>query len=416
MYDLDLPVLSTRLRALIAKFDRDSTWQARHISPLLSCKTSSKMRQLYMQKLRITFCAIALLVACLASTNRAFAQDAEATGISPSDVIAPIDESTLPSRIAFGSCGHQDKPQPVLRSVVEYQPDLFIYLGDNIYGDTKDMAVLKAKYDKLQAKEEFQSLRRSVPTLSVWDDHDYGWNDAGKEYPFKAESKEIFMDFWRVPGDSPRRKHPGIYGSHMFSGAGKRFQVILLDTRTFRDSLLRNRGLPQEPKYKNDYRPDPSETKTILGDVQWNWLSRELQRPADLRVICTSIQFGHEYNGWESWTNLPEQQQKMVETIKSSKANGVVFISGDVHWGEVSKREFEDCYPLFDVTASGITQDWHNTEPNKFRVGAVFPKNHFGMLQIDWTEANPSVTMQIIDVEGKIQVQHSVPLSELQFK
>ena len=332
-------------------------------------------------------------------------------------VIRTVDEiNTVVSRIAFGSCGHQDHDQPVLDAVVAKKPDLFIYLGDNIYGDTKDMNVLKAKYAKLGAKKEFQNLRANVPTLSVWDDHDYGWNDAGKEYEFKGRSKDIFMEFWNVSANSARREHAGIYGSHFFTDEERTVQIILLDTRTFRDPLKRNpRELPAESPYKNGYQPDPSPEKTLLGKLQWRWLADELKNPADLRIICSSIQFGHEYNGHESWTNLPLQQQKMVQTIRDAKAEGVIFISGDVHWGEISKREFDDVYPLYDVTASGLTMDWHNTEPNNFRVGEVWPKNHFGMIEVDWSAEDPAVLLKIIDVGGEVKVKYGIKLSELKF-
>lgn len=328
--------------------------------------------------------------------------------------VAEID--SVVSKIAFGSCGHQDHDQPVLNTIVAKKPDLFIYLGDNIYGDTRDMNVLQTKYETLGAKKEFQNLRANVPTIAVWDDHDYGWNDAGKEYPFKGRSKDIFMDFWNVPANSLRREHPGIYGTHFFSSDDRTVQVIMLDTRTFRDRLKRNpKSLPEGSNFKNAYQPDADKNKTLLGESQWNWLLEELKKPADLRIICSSIQFGHEYNGWESWTNLPLEQEKMLQTIRDAKANGVVFISGDVHWGEISKREFEGLYPLYDVTASGLTMDWHNTEPNKYRVGEVWRKNHFGMIEVDWVADDPKVTMQIIDVEGKVQNSHSIGLSELNF-
>ena len=329
--------------------------------------------------------------------------------------IKSVDTNQLISRIAFGSCGHQDKPHPILKTVVDKQPDLFIYLGDNIYGDTKDMKVLKDKYDKLAAKPEFQKLRSEVTVLSTWDDHDYGWNDAGKEYAFKKESKQIFMDFWNVPADSPRRKHEGIYGSHSFSKDNKTVQIIILDTRTFRDLLKRNpKPIPADSGLKNAYQPDDDPNKTMLGAAQWKWLNKTFREPADLRIVCTSIQFGHQYNGWESWTNFPREREKMVETIRNTKANGVVFISGDVHWGEISKRSEKGVYPLFDVTASGITQDWHNFEPNKFRVGEVYRKNHVGLIEIDWKPKDPSITMQIIDVDGKTQISHAIQLSDLQ--
>lgn len=324
------------------------------------------------------------------------------------------DVQGLPSRIAFGSCSNQNKPQPVLETVVARQPDLFIYLGDNIYGDTKDMKVLQEKYDVLGARPEFRKLRENVSVLSIWDDHDYGWNDAGKEYEFKKESREIFLDFWQVPDDSPRRQHDGIYGAHRFEGDGKVLQVILLDTRTFRDPLKRNEKQSSgDAGYKNEYRPDEDERKTLLGQEQWKWLRERLQEPADVRIICTSIQFGHEYNGWESWTNLPNEQQRMVDMIRETGANGVLFISGDVHWAEISKREFEGLYPLYDVTASGLTERWYNVEPNRFRVGEAVRENHFGMIDIDWDKADPVITMKIVDVPGTVQNRHEIPLSTL---
>lgn len=332
----------------------------------------------------------------------------------------------LPSRVAFGSCGHQDKPQPILNTVVNQDPDLFVYLGDNIYGDTKDMKVLQAKYDTLGSKPEFQNLRAEIPVLSIWDDHDFGWNDAGKEYEFKAESKEIFMDFWKVPEDSDRRKHPGIYGSHRWeqtvaddnrdsTQSSRTLQIILLDTRTFRDPLKLNpKPIVEGSGLKNAYQPDADPNKTLLGEAQWAWLESVLSEPADLRIICSSIQFGHEYNGWESWTNLPAEQERMAEVIRKTKANGVLFISGDVHWGEISKRPFTDLYPIYDVTASGLTEEWYNVEPNRLRVGQAYRDNHFGMLEIDWEQKDPKIVMMIVNTDGKECVRHEVLLSELQ--
>ncbi|MEX0792636.1 MAG: alkaline phosphatase D family protein [Pirellulaceae bacterium] len=331
--------------------------------------------------------------------------------------VKPVAEVTgLPTRIAFGSCGKQDKPQPALRQVVGQKPDLFIYLGDNIYGDTRDMNVLKAKYDMLGAKPEFQALRREVAVLSVWDDHDYGENDAGKEYPKKKESREIFFDFWQVPGDSPRRARPGIYGEHTFTENGKTLQVILLDTRFFRDPLKRNsRPIPPDSPFKNEYQPDDNPEKTMLGKDQWQWLEQQFQKPADLRIVCSSIQFGHEYNGWESWTNLPAERQRMLDLIQRSKASGVVFISGDVHWAEISRREMDLPYPLYDVTASGLTEDWHNIEPNRYRVGEAVPDNHFGLIEIDWETDDPLLRLKVIDVKGTTRMNHPVRLSEISF-
>lgn len=318
----------------------------------------------------------------------------------------------LVSRIAFGSCANQDEPQPILRTVLEWKPDLLIYLGDNIYGDTDDMELLKSKYAKLGSKPEFQSLRANVPIIATWDDHDYGKNDSGKDFLFKQESKEIFLEFWSEPNPSPRRDREGIYVSYRFVDPtlGKTLQIILLDTRSFRDQPLR----APFSSWKNDYLPDTDPNKTLLGEAQWAWLEERLREPADLRIIASSIQFAHEHNGWESWTNFPRELIKMVDLIKKTKANGVLFISGDVHWGELSILKVPDCYPLHDVTASGLNKDWANVEPNGNRFGDACMDFHFGMLEIDWSDT-PSVEMRVHDMTGRARVRKTVKLSSLTF-
>lgn len=326
----------------------------------------------------------------------------------------PIQSFTLENksvqRIAFGSCAHQDHPQPILKLVQQQNPDLFIYLGDNIYGDTEDMSELKAKYEQLSKKTEFKSLRKRTPILAIWDDHDYGMNDAGKEYPFKKESKAIFLDFWQVPSNSPRRKHEGIFHARIFQHEGKTLQIILLDTRTFRDGLSKNR---LHINCKNDYCPDDNPNLNMLGDMQWAWLAQELSRKADLRIIASSNQFSHEYNGWESWTNLPHERERMVQLIAKTKANGVIFISGDVHWGEISKLE-TSTYPLYDITSSGLTQTWDESESNRNRLGDVVMENNFGLIDIDW--GSRKVDLQLIDVEGTVRAKHQVLFDELSIK
>ena len=330
--------------------------------------------------------------------------------ISPAEV--HLNTDTLPTTITFGSCGDQDHDMPILYKVVEQTPDIFIYLGDNIYGDTRKMDVLKKKYNKLAVKPEFLHLRKNCTVLATWDDHDYGENDAGRHYPFKKESREIFLDFWGEPALSERRAHEGIYHSYMMEENGKKMQIILLDTRSFRDDLIHN---DKQDPHKNDYMPNPSPDSTMLGDVQWRWLENQFEKEADLRIIGSSNQFGHEYNGWESWTNVPHERKKMIDLIESTQANGVMFISGDVHWGEISKLQTPNTYPIYDITASGITKTWPNTEPNENRVGEVIPENHFGLIQIDWTQSDPLLQFKIIGVEGTERVLHSISLSEISF-
>ena len=315
------------------------------------------------------------------------------------------------SLIAFGSCANQNDPQPVLTKVKERNPDVFCWLGDNIYVDTQNMKTMQKKYAKLGCKPEFRELNEETHFLAVWDDHDYGKNDAGKEYPKKEESKNIFLDFWSEPTGSERRNHPGIYHTETYGPEGRRVQFVMLDTRTFRDPLLPNNG----PDWKNDYRPNYDSSATFLGEEQWNWLREVLLQPADFRVVMSSNQFGITYNGWEAWANVPIEKNKMINLIKETQANGVVFISGDVHWAEISKQEVENGYPLYDITSSGITQEWSSTEPNDNRIGEPFRNNNAGFIEIDWEQEDPIIQFKVMDVNGADVLQHQVTLSEISF-
>lgn len=315
------------------------------------------------------------------------------------------------TRIAFGSCVHQGNPKPVLELAAASKPDLFVFLGDNIYADTTDMAVMQAKYDTLAGSTEFQALRAAAPLIATWDDHDYGANDAGKEYPKKAESKGLFLDFWEEPQGSPRRTREGLYTSYLYDEPGGTVQIILLDLRWFRDPL----DLNTDPsKYKNDYQPTADAARTMMGDAQWTWLADELKKPADVRIIGSSTQFGHEYNGYESWTNMPHERQKMVDLIQQVGAEAVVFISGDVHWAELSKLDTPG-YPLYDLTSSGITEEWPLIETNVNRVGMPVPENNYGYVEVTWGEKDSMISLGIVDVKGVTRIQHDVSTSELRF-
>lgn len=317
-------------------------------------------------------------------------------------------------RIAFGSCAHEDDPQPMLDVAIAQQPDLFLYLGDNIYGDTENMDTLRAKYARLAARPEFQRLRAAVPIQAVWDDHDYGWNDAGRHYPFQEESKQVFLDFWRVPKGNARYDHPGIYGVEYLEKAGKRIQILLLDTRTFRDDLIL-RAKEDTLLHKNDYVPNDNPDSTFLGATQWSWLEEQLRQPADARIVASSNQFGHSYNGWESWTNVPHERQRFLDLIKSTKASRVFFLSGDVHWGEISRLETPGLYPIYDVTSSGITSTWYNIEPNDNRVGKAIAQNNIGVVEFSFGQepGTDSARLLLIDSTAVPIVQQKVELEDL---
>ncbi len=322
------------------------------------------------------------------------------------------------TRIAFGSCGHELEPQPVLAIAAEQKPDAFVFLGDNIYGDTDNMDTLRAKYQRLGAKPEYQQLAAATKIFATWDDHDYGRNDSGKWYPYKEESKQLFMEFFKEPDSSERRKHAGIYKTEYIKAGDKTIQLILLDVRSFRSDLrLYQKGdtLPYGGFfYTPDYYPHASTDSTLLGAEQWAWLEGELKKPADIRLVGSGSQFSIEYNGYEAWANFPHEQKRMLNLIKNTRASHVLFLTGDVHYAEISRIREEGLYPIYDVTASGITSTWSFATQNKNRIEGPVMDNHFGLLTITW-EKDPQIRMEIIDKYRNSRIEYTIRASEISF-
>lgn len=344
-----------------------------------------------------------------------------AFAVQPSPVRAEEVSSQVLERIAFGSCDDQNRPQPIWEQIVKQKPQLFLALGDNIYGDTTDMEVMKAKYAKLGAWPQYQQLLRTCPVLATWDDHDYGVNDGGAGYSRKVESQQIMLDFYRVPADSPRRKRPGVYESWRFGPEGRRVQIILLDQRYFRSRPVKDTRTAEEKAKLNLvgwYVPDPDPKATILGDVQWAWLEEQLRLPADLRLIGSSYQVIASEKGMESWGYFPLERQRLYNLIGKTGAAGVVFLSGDVHFSEISETR-EGPYPLLDFTSSGLTHSspvWA-AAVNTFRVSPIaYAEPTFGQLLIDWKAAPPTLTMQACGLTGNVAFSKTVSLGDLRKK
>lgn len=322
-------------------------------------------------------------------------------------------------RIAFGSCASQNKNQPIWKAIVAARPDLFLMIGDNIYADTEDMALMSAKYAMLAAKPGFQKLRDACPVLATWDDHDFGVNDGGSSYPKKVESQKIMLDFFDVPAESPRRSREGVYGSYRFGPEGKRVQIILLDARYFKSEMVADQRSDEEKKrlgLVGWYVPNNDPQATILGEEQWKWLEQQLHEPADIRIIASSMQVIADEKGMESWGNAPHERQRLYKLIASTDAKGVFFISGDVHFSEISRTD-DGPYPLYDFTSSGLTnshEEWA-AAVNTHRVSKIaYAKPTFGLIRIDWETESPTIIFQARSVKGDVVFRKSISLSELQ--
>ena len=279
--------------------------------------------------------------------------------------------SSMPiHRIVYGSCIKQNQPMPIFREMLKKKPDLALLIGDNIYGDSEDMSVIRSKYQMLRSNSDYARFEDSVPILATWDDHDYGQNDGGADFLQRHNSQKEFLSCWKVPRQSIRWQREGVYHSKIYGEAGHRLQVILLDTRFFRSPLRKG----ETRRVAGPYVPDEDPAKTMLGDSQWKWLDEQLRVPAEVRLIVSSIQCIAEAAGQETWSNLPHERQRLFDLLRSTGANGVILLSGDRHWSELSVLEKELDYPLYELTSSSLNQvSSRDTSENRFRTGSNLP-------------------------------------------
>ena len=316
-------------------------------------------------------------------------------------------------RIGLGSCLRQDLPQPIFDAILEDDFELFVFLGDNVYGDveSEDLRELRDAYAMQAEAEGFSRLRQAgVPLAATWDDHDYGLNDAGADFFGREEAQRIFEDFWDVPPDSERASRPGVYDAVTYGPPGRRVQLILLDTRYFRSPLrpTDERGAPG----KERYMPDPDPDKTMLGEEQWVWLGQVLEDEADLRILASSIQVIADGHGYEAWRQLPAERDRLYALLRETGANGVVMISGDRHRAGIYRRDDALGYPLLELTASSFNSpSGSGEEAGPHRLGPTYRPENYGALSIDWTSR--SVTLEVRGMDGESVLEETLNVDDL---
>ena len=300
--------------------------------------------------------------------------------------------------IGFGSCLTQEKPMPIFNAIKSENYDLFLMLGDNVYGDTdsNDLIELRDAYEK--QRENFDRLNLNFPFEAIWDDHDYGKNDGGEEYIYKEEAEQIFLDFWNIPQDDIRRNRPGLYFEKTQEIDGISIQMIFLDTRFFRDALLPTdeKGVPGKERYV----PHTDTSLTMLGEDQWTWLQEQLDKEVDHKIIVTSIQFLAMGHGWEAWKTLPHERQRLIDLVDQSSSE-VLFISGDRHRGGLYQFSTQSGKVISEMTSSSLNLAFANDEEDgPLRSGPTFVQENYGEILLD--KLTNTLTVNLKDNQGKI--------------
>ena len=282
-------------------------------------------------------------------------------------LIANISFAEIVYKLGIGSCVDQDYPTPAWASLEKESINSFFFLGDNIYGDVPsgrlDNVILS--YEKLN--NQMPSWLKNTEKLVIWDDHDYGLNDAGANYIYKAESQQIYNDAWNIDQNDPRRSREGIYFSELKDIAGKKILIVGLDTRYFRSNLI---------KIGNSYKPHKNSNTTILGPIQWQWLEKELSREHDILILASSIQVLATEHRFEKWANIPHERDRLLALLNKLSSK-VLIISGDRH-----RAGFYKLDNIYEFTSSSLNKGiFPSYESDSLLLGKTYTQNNYGIVQ-----------------------------------
>ena len=287
-------------------------------------------------------------------------------------------------KIGIGSCLDQDFPQPIWQPIEEENLDYFIFLGDNVYGDSIFENLYKMKRAYSKQEKLLPDFLDQTDIFAIWDDHDYGKNDGGSDYKYKKLAENLFLDFWNVPINDVRRSREGIYFSENKVFFNKKYKLIFLDTRYFRSELKGKKG---------SYQKNNDESSTILGKEQWTWLEKELKSNFDYLFIFSSIQIIPEDHGFEKWSNFPNDRTKLLKILEKYKDRTILF-SGDRHRSGIYIRN-----GIIEITSSSMNKPGSSFfETDKYLIGETYPQENYSVLKI----LNDDINIDIKDKHGEI--------------
>jgi alkaline phosphatase D len=293
-------------------------------------------------------------------------------------------------RIGFGSCARRQRHpiQPIWDVLERANPDLFFWLGDNIYGDSLEPSILREEYMRQRDVPNCRSFMAGRPQLAVWDDHDFALNDSDRRNPVRDQALSVFGQVWANPSMGlPDTK--GVFFKASYGGA----DFFFLDNRYHREPA----DLPD------------TASKVSLGRTQMAWLKESLKasRAPFKLILCGQPWNDGKRPGSESWTSYTTERADLFAFIAAEKINGVVLVSGDTHVGELNclpNERYSAGYDLFELVSSPLAQDCATSYLNYraiHRVRQVYASgSNAGLIDFDMTASDPTLRFSLIDTQG----------------
>ena len=304
--------------------------------------------------------------------------------------------------IGFGSCNRTDLDQKIWDVIANQSMDVWVWLGDIVYTEEENMDDLALKYSIQKSLPAYRKLSSKTNIFGVWDDHDFGKNNGGREFRKKQQSRDLLFNFLDLPTNHPARERTGAYQSYCFGDDRQKVCLYLLDVRYFREEY--EKDLSSKQYYKKNYG-------NLLGEKQWVWLEKELlKNDAEVNLLAGGIQLISSEHVYEKWANFPKARQRLFNLLKENKIKNPIYLSGDRHFAEISVIELLPNYRLYDITSSGLTHSYEELEEefNPKRISPLITSKNFGMIKWNW-EAR-KITFQIYNIEEMISYEKTVTI------
>ena len=304
--------------------------------------------------------------------------------------------------VAMGSCFYvndtpYDRPgspyggeYEILESIHAKNPDIMLWLGDNVYyrePDFYSLARMYYRYSHTRSTPELQPLLGSTINIATWDDHDYGPNNSDRSYRMREEALEVFKNYWPNPGYGTMET-PGVFTRYKYGDV----EFFLTDDRFYR-----------APNWLE------GEDRALFGEEQMQWLKDALVNSrATFKFVVVGSQVTNEMVRDEALSTYKAEYEELMSYLRENEVWSVVFLTGDRHFTELLKTDRGDIYPIYEFTSSPLTSGTYSSV-NKSREGdnpkrvdgtLVYETRNFGMLTVTGERKNRTLKMETFDVEG----------------
>lgn len=257
-------------------------------------------------------------------------------------------------RIAVASCARSGSNGRVFDAIRQAHPDLYINDGDLHYGNpgTADIDRFRTLITGQLEMPAQAALYRDVPIAYVWDDHDYGPNDADSSSPTRDTAWQAYREL--VPSFAA----PDGPINQAFSMG--RVRVVVTDTRSARTA------------------------DTMLGAEQLAWLLDELRTASRTHAVVLWVN----PDPWiapadparDDWGAYPQERQRILDAIHDDGIDNLVMLSGDAHMVALDDGTHSGGFPVLQAAALDRPG---NVKGGPYSDGAYPGAGQFGLVEVD---------------------------------